>query len=85
MAIVNFPQKQMRGPSQQRSICDIGKQASVFTQRHCPGPQKRAPASSSGCVLMHAGAPPPSGAHTGWLSQQDAAVAIGKQASLFAQ
>jgi hypothetical protein len=71
-------------PAQHMAIWDMGKQASVLTQRHCPGAQKRAPASSSGCDPVHIGLPA-SHAQTGVDSQQAAAVADGKQASLFGQ
>jgi hypothetical protein len=71
-------------PAQHIVICDMGKQASVLTQRHCPGAQNLAPASSNGWVPLQVG-PPPSPAHTGSLPQQLAAVAAGKQLSLFLQ
>ena len=77
-------QKQTLVPAQHITICHFGKHASVLTQRHCPGPQYLAPASSSGCVPVHVGAPM-SHAHTGALSQQRQAVAVGKQLSLFRQ
>jgi hypothetical protein len=71
-------------PAQHIVICDIGKQASVATQRHWPGAQNLAPASSNGCEPVHIG-PPPSHAQTGVVSQQLAAVVAGKHASFFWQ